>query len=389
MRVLYVIDSLISGGAETSLAHIAPGYRDVGIDLHVAFLKSRWDVADELLESGATLHPVELDERRRRQLRGLIRLIRRIRPDVLHTTLWESDVLGRLAAAATRTPVVTTFTSSNYSEAKLSRSTVSRTKIRLAQAIDIATARIAIRFQAVSEQVAHEMSNTMHVRPERIVVVPRARRRDVLGEPTPERRAATRSSLGIDVDAPVVLAIARQEHPKGLDILADATAHLRDRIPGLVVVVAGRPGRASAELDRLVRSHHLEPTFRFLGARDDVGDLIVGSDVVAVPSRVEGMPGAVLEAMALERPVVASDLPVVREAIGANAAALVPVGDSAALADALQHALTDGHAATVRSARIRFDTTFAPGPVAARLAELYREAISESRWSDARLKRAG
>ena len=47
MRVLYVIDSLIGGGAETSLAHMAPAYRDLGIELHVAFLKSRWDVADD------------------------------------------------------------------------------------------------------------------------------------------------------------------------------------------------------------------------------------------------------------------------------------------------------------------------------------------------------
>ena len=48
MRVLYVIDSLIGGGAETSLAHMAPAYRDLGLELHVAFLKSRWDVADAL-----------------------------------------------------------------------------------------------------------------------------------------------------------------------------------------------------------------------------------------------------------------------------------------------------------------------------------------------------
>ena len=68
MRVLYVIDSLIGGGAEHSLAHMAPGYRDLGIELHVAFLKSRWDVADDLRAAGATLHPVALDRGRARQL---------------------------------------------------------------------------------------------------------------------------------------------------------------------------------------------------------------------------------------------------------------------------------------------------------------------------------
>ena len=143
MRVLYVIDSLIGGGAEHSLAHMAPGYRDLGIELHVAFLKSRWDVADALRDAGATLHPVELDRGRGRQLAALVGLIRRLRPDVVHTTLWEADVLGRTAAAIARVPSVTTFANSSYGQAQLDNPAVNTTKLRAAQLVDVATARLA------------------------------------------------------------------------------------------------------------------------------------------------------------------------------------------------------------------------------------------------------
>ena len=134
MRVLYVIDSLINAGAETSLVHMAPGYRDLGMDLHVAFLKSRWHVAADLEAAGATLHPVALDQSRPRQLAALVRLIRQLNPDIVHTTLYEADVLGRTAAALTRRPVVTTLTTTAYAPAQLKDPGLNRYKLRAAGA---------------------------------------------------------------------------------------------------------------------------------------------------------------------------------------------------------------------------------------------------------------
>jgi glycosyltransferase involved in cell wall biosynthesis len=381
VRVLYIIDSLIGGGAEHSLAHMAPGYGDHGIELHVAFLKSRWDVAEALREAGAELHPTALDESRPRQLVALIRLIRRLEPDIVHTTLWEADVLGRTAAVFTGRPVVSTFANSNYSSAQVGDPAVSPTKLRLAQLVDVVSARAVVRFHAVSNQVADDMAPRMRVRRDRIIVVPRARRRDRLGEPSAARRQAVRTSLGIEADTPVVLAVARQEHQKGIDVLVEATSQLTSRFADLLVLVAGRSGRATETLAAQVDALGLTGTVRFLGARNDVADLMVASDVVSVPSRVEGMPGTVLEAMALERPVVASDIPMVREAIGDCAVALVPVDDATALAAALEQALTSDGSALTAAARRRFDAQFAPGPVVDRLATVYRDAVAASRWS--------
>jgi len=381
VRVLYVIDSLIGGGAEHSLAHMAPGYRDLGIELHVAFLKSRWNVAEALVEAGATLHPVALDGSRATQLVGLVRLIRALEPDVVHTTLWEADQLGRIAAFICRRPLVSTFANSSYSVAQLDNPAVNRHKLRVAQAVDAVTARLVDRFHAVSAPVARDMSARLRVSSDRIDVVPRARRRDVLGESTAARRDAVRATLRIGESTPVVLAIARHEYQKGLDVLVDAAAVAAAELPTLVVLIAGREGRETAALREHIASAGVEERVRLLGARTDVPDLIVAADVVAVPSRVEGLPGAVLEAMALNRPVVASDIPMVREAIGEHAAALVPLDDVPAFAAALVSALRGSAtvAQQVADARRRFDDRFTPDAVVRALVAIYERAATRRR----------
>ena len=253
-------------------------------------------------------------------------------------------MIGRTAAAITRRPAVTTLANSSYSAAQFANPSIRRAKLRAAQLVDVLTARFARRFHAVSEQVAADMAVRLRIPRSRITVVPRARQREALGEPTAERRASVRRTLGVAEDQPLVLAVARQEFQKGLDVLIDAAATLRRAVPDVLVLIAGRAGRASESLKSQIDALGLDGVVRMLGVRTDVPDLIVAADVVAVPSRVEGLPGTVLEAMALECPVVASDIPMVVEAIGPYAHALVPVGDAVALSCALADCLGDGTA---------------------------------------------
>ena len=182
------------------------------------------------------------------QLRALVRLVRRLRPDVVHTTLWEADVLGRLAGMLTGTPVVSTLPTSDERPSALANPGVRPVKLRLARWIDIATARGVVRFHAVSETVADRMSVALRVRRDRVTVIPRARRRDLLGEPSPERRLRVRRELGLGDRVPLVLAVARHEHQKGLDVLVGGVPTIRMAVPEVVVLVAGRQGRMTDRL---------------------------------------------------------------------------------------------------------------------------------------------
>jgi glycosyltransferase involved in cell wall biosynthesis len=177
----------------------------------------------------------------------------------------------------------------------------------------------------------------------------------------------------------VVLAVARQEPQKGLDVLIKAFRIIIDRNPHAVLLVAGREGRATADLRRLQTDLRLEPYVRFLGERGDIADLLCTADAFVLPSRREGLPGAILEAMAMAAPVVASDLPTVREVVPDDRfAMLVRPEDPIALGQALGSVLADRASATRRAmaARDRFDRQFDIVAVSRAMLDFYGRALS-------------
>jgi len=135
---------------------------------------------------------------------------------------------------------------------------------------------------------------------------------------------------------PVVLAVARLAPQKGLDTLLAAAALWRDLQPRPRVVIAG-DGPQAAELDRLAREACADASF--IGWRDDVPALLAAADVFVQPSRWEGQPLALQEALRAGRPVIATDVGGVRALTGGQAALLVPPGDPAALAAAVRRVL--------------------------------------------------
>src|SRR5262249_23945665 len=156
------------------------------------------------------------------------------------------------------------------------------------------------------------------------------------GTRTPERRGRARAALGLGADDTVVLGVGRLEFQKGFDVLLHAVDGLRSRDKRVKVLVAGRDGGESASLRALVGELGLDGAVELLGTRDDVADLLCAADVFAFPSRWEGSPGSVLEAMALEAPIVATGIASVREVTdGSTCARLVPVDDADALAEAI------------------------------------------------------
>ena len=114
MHVLYVIDSLDRpGGAEQALAAMAPPLVAAGVRLDIAYLTERPGFQDDLRAAGAEVFPV-IESDRRRRTRGLASLVRERRPDLVHTTLYEADLAGRVAATMTRTPVVSSLVNVAY-----------------------------------------------------------------------------------------------------------------------------------------------------------------------------------------------------------------------------------------------------------------------------------
>jgi glycosyltransferase involved in cell wall biosynthesis len=360
---------------------MAPAYVRRGVELDVAFLIDRPGVHADLEAAGARLFPLYGHGGRAGSAWRAERLIAAQRPDLVHTTLFEADVAGRIGASLARVPVVSSLVNVAYGADHNDAPGLRRWKVQGAHLVDAATARRVVRFHANTRYVADVMAERLHVPRDRLEVIPRGRDPERLGRRNPERRARVRAALGIAQETSLLVAAARQEHQKGLDALLEALPGVLSRTRGVRLVVAGRDGNQTPLLRATVRRLGLEGTVAFLGPRDDVADLLGAADTVVIPSRWEGLSNVLIEALALEAPVVASDLPTLEDAVtDGDTAILVPPADPVRLAAAIVATLADPVAARARAerARERFLQRFTIDRVVDQMLGFYDRALGGS-----------
>jgi glycosyltransferase involved in cell wall biosynthesis len=259
-------------------------------------------------------------------LRGIVAMLRRQRIDLVHSHEFTMAVYGAAAARIARTPyVITMHGGLQRLEAALRR------RVALRWALQGSTAAVA-----VSNAVRTHLARTLALEPDRLVTVYNG---------TPPRAGSgerIRRELGARADEVLLLAVGNLYPIKGHLILFEALAQLDAAgVQAWRVAIAGR-GREKPEFQRVVRELGIADRVHLLGHRDDVPDLLAAADVFAMPSLVEGFPLALLEAMYAGKPIVASAVGGIPEAIKAGEQGLLtPPGDPAALAEALGRLVKD------------------------------------------------
>jgi glycosyltransferase involved in cell wall biosynthesis len=373
LRVLHVIDSLGYGGAEASIAAIAPHLAARDVDVTIACFAPRPNGAATLEGSCVQIHPIAAEGRSQR-VRAVRLLINKTRVDLVHTSLFEAGLVGRLASLRTPARVVSSLVNTPYGSRGLRDPRVAVWKSRVAQTIDVASARTVTRFHAVAEHVADTMSRRLLVPRSRIDVVHRGRDPERLGRADPDRRARSRTRLGVDDSTSLVVAVARHEYSKGLDVLVQAVTTVRRGTKDVHVLVAGREGSWTNFLEREIRERELGEVVELIGPRDDVPDLIAAADLFVLPSRWEGLPNALIEAIAIGVPVVATDLPGVREILG-DVDSLVPSDDPRSLGEAMTRALATPNPQIVERNHRRFLDGFTVDHAADGMRAFYERAL--------------
>lgn len=367
------------GGAERSLGSMLPFWLE-SIELHLVTLSNRPTLVDDLGHPGLT-HTRVLSSGRGDLIRQIVQLVRRDRPTLVHPTLFDADIAGRIAGTLTGTPVSASLVNVNYGPEQLSVPGQRVVTLRAAQLAEAASSRTVSRFHALTEHVADTMGRRLLIRRSKIDVIPRGRDVDELGVRSAERSAAVRAGLGV-TDAPLVVATARHEWQKGLDVLVRATPAIRAGAPGAQVLIGGRTGQQTRKLEALVDELGLADVVRFIGPRADVPDLMCAADVYCVPSRWEGFGGILIEAMALEVPTVSTSIGPIREVAGPDPwLRLVTPDRPDELARSVLDALADvdGSAAMARRGRRRFLEHYTAEAVAAQMLDFFSRAVDESR----------
>ncbi len=367
--VLHLIETGGPGGAERMLVHlasgIAPDFRS-----HAALLREGWLAASlrrhgvpvTLLRYGRDRAPARL--RSLATLQDVLRLVRGERVALLHTHEFFMNLLGLLVSRATGIPQVATVHGKNYYGDRWRRRAIYRLVGRFTGAL-----------VAVSEDIGAFLADRVGVAPGHIRVVPN-------GVPLPpaasrERILRGRRDLGVEDDAPVVIAVGSLYPVKGHVHLVEAARAILDRVPRAQILLVGGGGLRES-LEARARANGVADRVRLLGHRDDVADLLALSDVFVLPSLSEGTPLALLEAMAAGLPAVASRVGGVGAVIEPGITGiLVPPADSHALAEGITGLLEDRDRARAmgRAAREAVGRRFSSAAMLGAYQALYRRLL--------------
>jgi glycosyltransferase involved in cell wall biosynthesis len=367
LRVLSVLDSPTDqGGAERFALGLAS---HLPRDRFEPWVCSTRFATPEALETLADAGVTHISLRRTgkldvHRLGGLAMLMKMGRFDVVHAHMFGSNVWGTVLGKLAGVPVIIAHEHNWSYSGELMRRIIDRHVI----------ARYATRFVAVSESNRTRMIELEGIRAEKVLVLPTAYIPHRETDPTD-----IRAELGLSPDAQIIGVAAALRVEKALEVLISAMPQLVARFPDAHLVIAG-DGPQREMLEDRAASTGTAAHVHFLGERRDVTAILRNVDVGALSSDWEGMPLFVLECMATETPVVATDVGGLPEMISHDhTGLLVPPRNPAALADAIGALLADPERARrLAAAAAGRMQDFTIDAVSQRFAALYEQLVSEA-----------
>lgn len=327
MKILLIITGLAMGGAEHVVSNLADRLTERGHQVTIAYLTGPIIVKPE--NKDIEIIPLELNNTKD-FLKSYIKLrslIKKIKPDVVHSHMFHSNIISRLIRLTTHIPKLV-CSAHNTNEGGKLRMIAYRYTDKLA---DISTNVSQEAVESFIAKGAFPANRSVHV---------------VNGIDTEKfyfnslLRDQLRQSLNLTTDVKMILAVGRLHNQKDYPTLLKAIKLLTNERKDFKLFIAG-DGPLREELILLTENLHIQNFVKFIGIHRDIPSLMSASDVFVLSSAWEGFGLVVAEAMACERVVVATDCGGVKEVIGDNNnGLLVPIKDSKSLANKLSFALS-------------------------------------------------
>jgi len=330
ITVLHLIGTLQVGGAEQQLVSLAPLFNPERFRIIVATMQPRDTLAGAL--AGTHVECRSLNFRMRHFISGVWRLcslLKREKVDILHTHMFYASWYGRLAGLCVRVPLMI---ATDHGRGLWKKPW------------DIAFERFANRYTAlriaVSQDVAEILRTREGVPEDKLLVIPNGVdvERFQAGR---SGRESVRNQLGLPDGAVVVGTVARLVEPKALHILIKAVAQVSKAVPQVRLVIVG-DGPLRGDLESAAADEGIGDRVLFAGLRSDIPEVLAAFDIFALSSISEGLPVSLLEAMAAGKPIVATMVGGIPEAVtDRREGLLVEPGDPEALAGAIHELACD------------------------------------------------
>jgi glycosyltransferase involved in cell wall biosynthesis len=314
MKIIFTIDSLQQGGAEQSLAHNIAHFSP-STEITVVYFKKKEDLLPQFENLNCKLISVNLKGKFTwfKGVRKLKSIIQEVKPDIVISCLYQSNIISRIACKITGTKLVGTFVSDSYSKER----TISFSKKRKLGAsfflwIDRLTSKIPVAWIANSESIKKSNCSILGVDPNKVTVIYRGRNAELI-QPwkNPQKDQIFRFAF-----------VGRLLETKGLKELVIAIENLSNENPNVHLDIYG-DGPYKKILSNQIDSSTCKNNITLHGNIDNAWKYLYDSNCFVFPSWYEGFSGALVEAMMLGIPIIASDISMNLEAVQNDYSALV------------------------------------------------------------------
>jgi glycosyltransferase involved in cell wall biosynthesis len=361
-RVLHIIDSLHLGGAQEVVLNLAT-CGSSRFRHEVATMHGHGIYWDRLRQAGVKVHSLSPHKLLPFYLASVPWRLLADKPDILHCHLIPSNIIAKPLGALLGVPVVINHDHTNDTL---------RADSRLLLALDRFSNRFASHIVAVSASCRDFLITRESIPTSDVTLVPNAidlRR----FSPSAARRDQARVELGLPASARVVAGVGRLNPQKNFSLFLDIAAQLAPRFPDLHFLLAG-DGPEEKMLREKAAALGISDRVTFSGYVADTRLVYLAADVLLMPSRYEGLPMTLLEAMAMGLPVVASQLDGIAEVIGDGREGFLVPSDDASLFVERTAALLQGAELSSRiaqNARAKIEASFSVERMTSAVEEIY------------------
>lgn len=303
MKVVYVIDTLETGGAEQSLLEITSRLtKTTPVVCHLYrgdALKSKFEAAGIKVISLGLSGPYQFVQ----AFKKLKAVCASERPDLIVSALYRAEITSRCVAKSLKIPQVGSFVSDSYSEHKKSTfSAVGRVKFKFFYWINRLTARLSVAYISNSESIKQSNSKALNIPLNKIHTIYRGR--------------LVKGIVRADSSHPEIkfLNVGRLIRGKGQAELIRAFSEFLKTHTQATLTIAGE-GSSRKGLEQEIAFYNLQTRVSLLGNVEDVSALYAQHDCLVFPSHYEGFSGVLVEAMLARLPILASDIPMNLEAL--------------------------------------------------------------------------
>lgn len=331
ISVCLIITGLSTGGAEMMLFKLLQNLDRSRFRVAVISLTTKGDIGRRIEGLGVPVFSLNMSRGVPNPLSvlQLSRLLREIKPDLVHTWMYHADMLGGMIARLSGVNhVIWCIRHSNLSKKENKRSTLWVVKICafLSHVLPVYILTCSSRAADVHAKIGYA-EDKLHVIPNGFDLNHFV--------PNVSARASVRAELGLSTDVPLVGLVARFDSQKNHIGFIDAASLVHAELPHVHFVLAGTGvDSTNSLLSNAIAARGLQANVHMLGRRDDVPRLMASLDVLASPSHGEAFPNVLGEAMACGVPCVVTDVGDSAEIVGSTGRVVAP-GDMAGLAEGL------------------------------------------------------